>query len=123
MNKKKLFVIIFSLFLVGTVIESHAQEVIVDLEVKIIDETPTQTGSPKTPVQIPEVWQDGHLIIMEADHADFVLDLFDEDGVLVYTTYVPSASTQVVLPSSLTGDFELRLDFGCSYYFYGFISL
>ena len=122
MNKKKLFVIVLSLFLFGVVVESHAQEIIVDLEVSIIDETPTQSGPHKTPVQIPEVWQDGHLIILEAGHADFVLDLIDEDGILVYTTVVPTATTQVFLPSSFTGDFELQLIQG-NFCFYGFISL
>ena len=46
----------------------------------------------------------------------------DEDGVVVYTTYVPAGTTMIVLPSTLSGDFEIRL-VGDTYYYRGYITL
>lgn len=36
---------------------------------------------------------------------DFTLDLLDEDGVAVYSVYVPAGRTLVVLPPTLSCDF------------------
>ena len=53
---------------------------------------------------------------------DYTLELRDENDVVVYTDYVPAGTTQVVLPSTLSGDFELRL-VADTYYYIGYISL
>jgi hypothetical protein len=52
------------------------------------------------------------------------VQLLDEDGYVVYTTFVPASTPTVVLPSTLSGDYELRLiPSGSAYYFYGDITL
>ena len=53
---------------------------------------------------------------------DFTLELLDEDGVVVYSVYVPAGTTLIVLPSTLSGDFELRL-VADTYYYRGYITL
>jgi hypothetical protein len=49
--------------------------------------------------------------------------LLDEDGEVAYQTSVPNSASIVVLPTTLSGDFELQLDYGGDYYFYCDIAL
>ena len=84
-----------------------------------------QTGGnniPKTPILSPQVFVEGSSLVFVGSHGPFTLELRDSSGTVVYTTYVDSTDTQVVLPSTYTGTYELRL---CteSYYFYGEITL
>ncbi len=57
-------------------------------------------------------------------HPDYVLNIKDEDGDTVYTTVVYSAQTQTVLPSALSGEYELRLiPFSATYYYREYITI
>ena len=49
-------------------------------------------------------------------------DVKDEDGDVVYTTTVFSAQTEVGLPSTLSGDYEIQLTMG-NWLFTGLIQL
>ena len=53
-----------------------------DLEVRIIDDTPIQSGNPKTPILIPTVWQDGYELEIEKlkPHQIRLLRLGDVQG-------------------------------------------
>lgn len=79
-------------------------------------------GHPKSPIQPPTVYLDDYVLTFETDHPDYTLYIKDGDGEVVYTTTVYSAQTQVTLPSSLSGDYEIELVMGY-WVFTGFISL
>ena len=98
---------------------------IVDVEftVEIVNNGGLGNPRPKTPVLVPQATLDGNVLTFTTSHADFVLTLLDEDGDEAYTVFVPAATTTVVLPSTLTGLFELQLYPGGSYYFLGDIVL
>lgn len=73
----------------------------------------------------PHPWyitQDDYVLTFTAFEDDYTLELRDENDVVVYTDYVPAGTTQVVLPSTLSGDFELRL-VADTYYYIGYINL
>ncbi|MCR5711848.1 MAG: hypothetical protein K6G46_05270 [Prevotella sp.] len=73
----------------------------------------------------PHPWyitQDDYVLTFTAFEEDYTLELRDENDVVVYTDYVPAGTTQVVLSSTLSGDFELRL-VADTYYYIGYISL
>ena len=73
----------------------------------------------------PRPWyitQDDYTLTMPAFEDDFTLELLDEDGVVVYSAFVPAGTTMIVLPSTLSGDFELRL-VADTYYYRGYITL
>ena len=73
----------------------------------------------------PRPWyitQDDYVLTMPAFEDDYTLELRDENDVIIYTDYVPAGTTQIVLHSTLSGDFELRL-VGDTYYYRGYISL
>ena len=95
---KKTLLIIF--LMVGAILPQtvSAQQI----PMHIIDETPAGPGGPLAP--------------------PFTLVLLDEDGVVVYSTFVPAGTTMIVLPSTLSDDFELRL-VGDTYYYRGYINL
>ena len=117
---KKLFLIVFGAFILSTSLP--AQE-LVPLTVYIEEnEQPGGNGLPKTPVQAPTVYIDDYTLLFEASHPDYVLRIKDEDGNVVYTTVVYSAQTLVILPSTLSGDYQIELVMGY-WLFKGWINL
>ncbi len=49
-----------------------------------------------------------NIISMEATPCDYTLSLYDEDEAVVYSVFVPAGTTQVVLPTTLSGGLFLR---------------
>ena len=89
---------------------------------QIIDHGPAAGGSTLAPPRPWYITQDDYVLTLPAFEDDFTLELRDEDDTVVYSTLVPAGTTQVVLPSTLSGDFELRLA-ADTYYYIGYISL
>jgi hypothetical protein len=87
-----------------------------------INEKPVGNGHPKSPTTPPTVYIEGYTLTFEAYHPDYILNIKDEDGDVVFTTTVYSAQTQVVLPSTLSGDYEVELVMG-NWLFTGWINL
>jgi hypothetical protein len=79
-------------------------------------------GNPKAPAAPWYITQDEYVLTMSATPCDYTLSLYDEDDVLVYSVFVPAGTTQVVLPATLSGNFEIRFE-TATYYYYGYISL
>lgn len=79
--------------------------------------------SPALPPQTPEASIDGHTLYLYDVDYDLTLCLLDEDGEEAYTVSVPANTASVVLPATLTGDYELQLYTGGIYYFTGWVEL
>lgn len=94
----------------------------VQVPMQIIDQSAGGAGPTYSPPRPWYMTQDDYTLTMPAFEDDFTLELLDEDGVVVYSVYVPAGTTQVVLPSTLSGDFELRL-VADTYYYRGYITL
>lgn len=77
---------------------------------------------PRNPNDPPVVYLEDYTLTFEVDHPEFVLYIKDEDEVVVYSTVVTSATTEVVLPSTLSGDYEIELIMG-DWLFSGWIYL
>ena len=88
----------------------------------IIDEQPGTNGHPKSPMLAPKVYIEDYTLLFAVDHPDYILNIMDEDGAVVYSTVVYSTQTQVVLPSTLSGDYEIQLVMG-NWLFSGWINL
>ena len=106
---KKLLLFLFGAFLLST---SVSAQVLVPLSVNYDEEQPGGNGFPKTPITAPTVYIDDYTLLFEANHPDYVLNIKDEDGDVVYSTVVYSAQTQVVLPSTLSGNYQIELVMG-----------
>ena len=66
-------------------------------------------GNPRSPIEAPTVYIEDYSLSFEASHPDYVLYIKDEDGDVIYSTVVSSTQTQVVLPSTLSGDYQIEL--------------
>lgn len=76
--------------------------------VQIVDPIVT-VPLPKSPVECPTVSIDGHTLYLYGVDFDLTLQLVDENDDVVYTVFVPANTASVVLPATLTGEFELQL--------------
>lgn len=94
----------------------------IPFQVNITDPTKTSGDFPRTPMRPPVVYIEDYTLSFVADHPDYVLTIKDEDGDVVYTTTVFSTETQVTLPSTLSGDYQIELTMG-NWLFTGWISL
>lgn len=114
---RKFILVIALLFGVG--INSFCS---VQIPMHIIDEGPVSSGNTLAPPRPWYITQDDYTLTLPALADDYTLQLLDEDGVVVYSVFVPAGTTLIVLPSTLSGDFELRL-VADTYYYRGYISL
>lgn len=69
-------------------------------------------GHPRTPIVAPVVEQTDHTLYF-LDETDLVLNLYSVDAAgdetLEYTTAVPATTTEVQLPSSLSGSYIIEV--------------
>lgn len=90
----------------------------------IIKEGSTGPDNPLAPPRPWYITQDENVLTMPAFEDDLTLQLRDEDDTVVYSTFISAGTTQVILPTTLSGDFELRLiPFLATYYYRGFLIL
>lgn len=82
----------------------------------------THGGNGKAPARPWLITQNENVLTMSTTPCDYTLTLYDEDGDVVYTAYLPAGTTQIVLPTTLSGDFEIRLE-ADTYYYFGYILL
>ena len=117
---KKFLFIILSAFLLCTTVT--AMDLIPLTICPYENEQPISHGHPKSPDETPIVYIDDYTLLFEVGHPEYFLNIKDEDGEIVYTTTVYSAQTEVVLPSTLSGDYKIELVMG-NWLFTGWINL
>ena len=115
---KKLTILFFVLLMCLCV----QARVIISFESSIIDPQTAGNGLPKSPIQPPTVYIEDYVLTFTVGHPEYVLNIKDEDGDVVYTTTVWSTDTEVILPSTLSGDYEIELVMG-NWLFTGWIEL
>lgn len=116
---KRIILLTISALIIG--IHVCAMEVI-HLTATQIDEKPLGNGHPKSPNDPPTVYIEDNTLYFEANHPEYVLNIKDEDGDVIYTIVLNSAQTQVVLPSALSGSYQIELVMG-NWLFIGYIIL
>lgn len=116
--KKILFLL--SLMLMVNVIPSSADWI--DFSLSYVDPHSTDPGPNRGPVLVPEVSIDGYTLLFGTPCDGSVLRLLDEDGYVVYSTVIPTGTTTLPLPTTLSGDYELQIIQG-GWCFYGWIEL
>ena len=94
----------------------------IPLAVGIIESMPIGHGHSKSPMRPPVVYIEDHTLAFVADHPEYILNIKDEDGEVVYSTVVYSTLTQVTLPSILSGEYVIELRMGY-WLFTGWIEL
>ena len=118
---KKLAILFMSGMMLGGSV--YGAETPIDLQVGNDDPLSGTTDHGKAPIQIPSLWQDGYELTFPSMHSEYALDIV-LNGIVVYSTNVSETTTTVILPSWLSGEYELQLyPDDCSYYFYGYVTL
>jgi hypothetical protein len=118
----KTIVLALSLVLGGAQTSKVYAQTQVPLHVADVDPTGSQGHYPRTPMLTPSASLDGHTFYINGGHADFVVQLLDEDNNVVYQTVMPSDVSSIVLPSTLSGTYQIQLLWG-DWMFYGWIDL
>lgn len=90
---------------------------------------PVKTGHggnpyPRMPMKTPKAYISGHTLLINGISSDYIVRLYDEDGNLVCSIPVwgGTGSDTVMLPSTLSGDYEVSIFVG-SFCFSGYINL
>lgn len=94
----------------------------VDLQVGYEDPDYGDDGQHKGPVLIPDVCLDDYSLSFNTPCDGCTLRLLDENDVVVYSTIIPTGTTSLVLPSYLSGEYEIQIIRG-NICFYGYITL
>ena len=111
-------VMMVALLLIGVCVSSYGDPVQVSMQ--IINESSGSAGPTYAPPRPWYITQNDYTLTLPAFEDDFTLVLLDEDGVVVYSAFVPAGTTMIVLPSTLSGDFEIRLVVH-TYYYRGYL--
>lgn len=115
---KKILLSFLALFFAVSI---QAQE-FVEFTVQRVPQKPLGHDGPRDLIDPPTVYIEDYALTFKANHPDYVLNIKDATGAVVYTTTVYSAMTIVTLPSTLSGDYEIELVYG-NWLFTGYINL
>ncbi len=123
MSKKRFLMISIltaTLSLMGT--DVYADPVVVNLQVGYEDPEDGNLGQHKSPPAVPEIGIEDYALTFYTPCDGCVLRLLDENDNVVYSTVIPTGTTSIVLPSYLSGNYEIQIVQG-NIYFYGNIYL
>ena len=123
MTKKRfVFISLLTVMLSLTSVSVYADPTDILLQVEYVDPNYGNDGQQRGPVLIPDVSLDGYSLIFNTPCDGYTLRLLDENGAVVYSTVIPTGTTSLVLPSYLSGEYEIQIIQG-NICFYGYITL
>ena len=121
MTKKRLLIISLLMAMLSFAnVSVYADSV--DLQVGYVDPDYGNEGQQRGPVLIPDVFLDGYSLSFNTPCDGCTLRLLDENDNVVYSTVIPTGTTSLVLPSYLSGEYEIQIIHG-NYCFWGYIYL
>ena len=120
--KKKVLFILASCLLVCNVQGVEMRGGTISLTVTWDDPSGPTNPIPKVPMPPLFITQDGNILTLPATSVDYTLVLYDENGTLAYSTFLSAGTTQVILPTTLSGTYEIRL-VADTYYYMGYLEL
>ena len=107
MNKKHLFLML-AMATMLPLQQLQADPEIIDLGVNIYDPGNDDPGH-RSPVTVPTVSLEDHTLYFDTPCDGCTLRLLDENDEVVYTTIIPAYCLSLVLPSYLSGEYELQI--------------
>ena len=77
----------------------------------------------KSPITTPSVDLEGYELTFQCMHPAYAIDIV-QNGIVIYSVDVDESTSSVMLPSWLSGEYEILLyPEDSDYYFYGLITL
>ena len=122
MTKKSIIISLLAAMLSLGNVSVYANPELIDLEVGIEDPEHGDSGQQKTPVTIPDISLEDHTLYFYTSCDGCTLRLLDENDKVAYSTIIPTNTTSLVLPSTLSGEYEIQIIQG-NICFYGYINL
>ena len=113
MNKKHFLIIsLLTAMLSLASVSVFAVPVNIPLHAGYEDPNDGNSGLQKGSAPIPSISLDDYSLIFNTPCDGYTLRLLDEDGVVVYSVVIPTGTTSIVLPSTLSGDYQIELVMG-----------
>ena len=103
----------------------HA-ETVINFQVSLEDNTKASGGFPRTPIRPVQATLDNNTLYVIGLHAEFLLVIIgksEDENEVVYQTIVPADVNGVELPTTLSGEYEIQLHTGGTYYFFSKIEI
>ncbi|MBO7577808.1 MAG: DUF3244 domain-containing protein [Prevotella sp.] len=120
MTKKSIIISLLAAMLSFGNVSVYADPESIDLEYEDPDDG--NEGLNKSPISIPEISLEDHTLYFYTPCDGCTLRLLDENDNVVYSTVIPTNTTSLVLPSTLSGEYEIQIIQG-NICFYGYINL
>lgn len=125
--KKQIFAFFVLFVATSFTFSAYAQKVQLSFQVQCLlipgdDNDLGEFPRPRNPFQEPCVWQNGHTLVFDAAIEGCIVQLVDENEDVVFSDSIEENQTSLVLPSTLTGTYELQIIQG-DYMFYCEIEL
>ena len=121
MNTRRFIIVLLALALLP-LSNVNVMAKTVTFSVGYVDPSEYHDDDPRSPILIPEVDLEGYTLTFYTPCDGCVLRLLDENDNVVYSTVIPTGTTSIVLPSYLSGNYEIQIVQG-NIYFYGNIYL
>jgi len=122
-NKKSLMMMLMMAFLLLTSISVSAkQPTDINLEAGYVDPEDEGGDPHRSPILIPEVGIDNYTLTFYTPCDGCTLRLLDENDNIAFVTMIPVGSTTLVLPSYLSGTYQIQIISG-NICFWGYIDL
>lgn len=122
MNKKHFLIIsLLTAMLSLTSVSVYADPIEIPLQINYVDPNDGNLGQQKGSVPIPSISLDDYSLIFNTPCDGYTLRLLDEDGFVIYSVVIPTDTTSLILPSWLSGEYEIQIIQG-SFCFHGYIN-
>lgn len=121
MKKKRLIILLLTLALLPLSNVSVMAKT-VNFNVGYVDPDDTMDDDPRSPILIPEVDLEDYTLTFYTPCDGCVLRILDENDNVVYSTVIPTGAISLVLPSYLSGEYQIQIIQG-NLCFWGYISL
>ena len=104
-----------------TSVSVYADPIEIPLQINYVDPNDGNLGQQKGSVPIPSISLDDYSLIFNTPCDGYTLRLLDEDGFVIYSVVIPTDTTSLILPSWLSGEYEIQIIQG-SFCFHGYIN-
>ena len=122
MKSKKFFLLMLMalLFPLSSVNAQNSNEI--NLEAGYVDPDTGNDSGQRSSIQIPHIGIEDYTLFFYTPCNGCTLRLLSSSGNVEYSTVIASGTTSLVLPSYLSGTYEIQIIQG-SFYFWGYINL
>ena len=120
--EKLILVLLFVFAIPSMCMAQNESGTFIDFQTHYINPIGSLPPKPKSPIKTPLIYTNDNGLIFIASHPEYILYIKDENETVVYSTVVSESETTVVLPSTLSGNYEIVLVMG-NWMFTGWIEL